>query len=530
MFVIVDLEWITDDDGHYVPTQLAAIRVNEDWESIGLFSSFIKPRNMGEYNWSHPAYTGGNCEDFANAKSAYSVLNSFSEWLRTDDILLWWHYEALKVFKKLNIVISKRNESHKSIILNSFVYTYLKGQFSSTGSPYKIAAARDIPVNVRLQHNSLNDVQVTKQLLQTISLPQSVLLNPEECKKLQLENNLKMPYQYHKDTNTVHSRDCELIASQNTVTFGLTNLEIAIKHSYKICDCCKSDYKKACIERNKRFIEKAGFNYIYSPNSKIYHKTTCSVGITMKNIIGSKKYNVVVKSGRRPCEFCKPSSEEEYRGLRKKEKILRSQTKKVNIPPKEDVKALIRQKNAVEERQNKLANNELTEVEKADVYTLTQPRFAFWVGRGYQNFHKHNCQRLKGLTNLQGFSTYKEAVSAGFTPCKLCRPSKKDDAKFSIPITSCVRADEEIEDIIPLCEEAGFSCYKDEQHFYIDTIVGKWKIIINSSPVKLEHINLVKTPYELDYHKQPRKFLSYADVVEYIKRHDDALMKKPIVI
>lgn len=134
------------------------------------------------------------------------------------------------------------------------------------------------------------------------------------------------------------------------------------------------------------------------------------------------------------------------------------------------------------------------------------------------------------MTNLQGFSTYKEAVSAGFTPCKLCRPTKKDDAKFSIPITSCVRANEEIEDIIPLCEEAGFSYYKDDQHFYIDTIVGKWKIIINSSPVKLEHINLVKTPYELDYHKQPRKFLSYADVVDYIKRHDDALMKKPIII
>ena len=43
MFVLVDLEWVTDEKGHYEPTQLAAIRVNQDWDGIWYFNSFIKP-------------------------------------------------------------------------------------------------------------------------------------------------------------------------------------------------------------------------------------------------------------------------------------------------------------------------------------------------------------------------------------------------------------------------------------------------------------------------------------------------------
>ena len=104
MFVIVDLEWVTDDNGHYEPTQLAAVKVNADWSIISEFSAFIKPRNIAECDWSHPAYTGGNCEDFANAKTAYLVLNSFNEWLDNDDVL----------FKDaLYYVVEKLNENRK---------------------------------------------------------------------------------------------------------------------------------------------------------------------------------------------------------------------------------------------------------------------------------------------------------------------------------------------------------------------------------------------------------------------------------
>lgn len=529
MFVIVDLEWITNDDGHYEPTQLAAVKVNADWSTISEFSAFIKPRNIAECDWSHPAYTGGNCEDFANAKAAYLVLNSFNEWLDSDDILLWWHYEAKKVYRRLDFAICKRSGPNKSVILDSYVYSELKGQFSSTGSPYKIAAAREIQVDVRLHHYAKNDVRVLRELLELISFPQNILLYPTNYQKGQNIENVGLPYQYHKETNTIHKKDCEKIKQNDVETIGYYTLEIPVKKSFVICDCCKDDYKMAIIERKKNFIEKAGYNYIYSLGSKVYHKPTCRYGLSAKNIIGAKYFKAVIKSGRRPCEFCKPSSFDERRKHNKRE-IISSQIKSLHTPPNEEKKAILRQKMAIEERQKELSNIELTEEQKKDIYTLTQPGFAFWVGKGYQSFHMRNCHKLKGLSNLKGFSTYKEAVRAGFTPCKYCKPTKKNDAVLSIPITSCVRENESIDDIVPFCESAGYTYHKDDEYFYIKTPVGKWKIVIDSKPIKLEHINLTMDFNEWDYHIQPRRFLSFTDAVEYIKRHDDALMKKPVVV
>ena len=63
-------------------------------------------------------------------------------------------------------------------------------------------------------------------------------------------------------------------------------------------------------------------------------------------------------------------------------------------------------------------------------------------------------------------------------------------------------------------------------YLYIETSVGKWRINIGTSPVKLEHINLAKNPNSITYHKQPRIFLSFIDTFDYIKRHDTELAKK----
>lgn len=530
MFVIVDLEWITDDNGHYEPTQLAAIRVNQDWDGIRYFNSFIKPRNLAECDWSHPAYTCGSRVDFANANSALSVFKAFDNWLRKDDILLFWHHESRKVWRKLNFAFFRKSDCNKDIVLDSFVYSYLKGQISSSGSPYKIAASRGVSVDIRLQHYATNDAKVLRELLQVISMPQSFFFAGSDSNKPMLERDVLLPYQYHKETNTIHRKDCELITSQNIETYGYPNLITSITYSHKFCECCKAEYKQGIIERNKNFIEKAGYNYIYSPKSKVYHKTTCRIALEMKDLVGAKKYKAVVKAGKLPCSFCKPSIEEEYESLRRHDRIIRTQTKLTHTPSQDVAKAIVRQKIAAEERERRLSDDSLTEDEKSDVYTITQPRFAFWAGRGYKNFHKHNCPRLNDVSHLQGFSTYKDAIQAGYTPCKNCRPTKKDDVIISIPITSCARENEIIDDIIPLCEEAGFTYQMEEECFYIETAVGKWKITIKSSPVKLEHINLVRQPYETEYHIQPRRFLSYIDVVEYIKRHDQDLMSKPKVI
>ena len=168
----------------------------------------------------------------------------------------------------------------------------------------------------------------------------------------------------------------------------------------------------------------------------------------------------------------------------------------------------------------------LTESERNDIFTLTQPRFAFWVGQGYQSFHLHSCSKLHEVSNLKGFGTYQEAISAGYTPCKKCKPTSKHDVKYSIPITNRIRVDEKVEDLETLCIDAEYPHYKEGPYFCIETPVGKWRINVASSPVKLEHINLVESPECDAYHEQPRLFLSFIDTFVYIKRHDDKIIQR----
>ena len=77
-----------------------------------------------------------------------------------------------------------------------------------------------------------------------------------------------------------------------------------------------------------------------------------------------------------------------------------------------------------------------------------------------------------------------------------------------------------------MCHETGIGGEKENEFLCIETTVGKWRINTNTSPIKIEHINLVQTPCIKMYHEQPRRFLSFIDTFNYIKRHDDELIKK----
>ena len=165
----------------------------------------------------------------------------------------------------------------------------------------------------------------------------------------------------------------------------------------------------------------------------------------------------------------------------------------------------------------------MTEQERNDVFTLTQPRFAFFVAKGYQNFHTRNCSRLVGLSDIRGFATYSHAVHEGYTPCKYCKPSKKQDIIVSIPIGNKVRADETIGDLHKLCGRYGYEHRFYKGDFEVTTPAGKWKIHTDARPVTVEHMNLAQNPNCETYHKQHRIFLSMLDALQYIHRHDSEL-------
>ena len=98
--------------------------------------------------------------------------------------------------------------------------------------------------------------------------------------------------------------------------------------------------------------------------------------------------------------------------------------------------------------------------------------------------------------------------------------------KVSIPFTNRVRLDENLLDIKTMCEDAGYLFNQETEYIYIETPVGKWKIKTSKVPVKLEHINLATNPGCKTYHDQPRIFLSFIDTFDYIKRHDEKLLRE----
>ena len=352
--------------------------------------------------------------------------------------------------------------------------------------------------------------------------PQSKLLMPCPSPKPQKAAQTFL-YVYDKSTNTIHSRCCKNISNSDTISYP--NFTTALRKGYKACECCRGKYLKALRERNRDILSRVSYKFVFSPHSSVFHTPNCHAILSARVIKGTGDFNAAVDTGRNPCRLCSPTPFIKPSPTPAEQKKAKSESaKKTNS--KAIKKALARQQTALKERRERLTDSSLNETERKDIITLTQPGFAFWSGYGYKNFHLHSCPKLKELSNLYGYRTYQEALNSGHTPCKKCKPSSKNDVVLSIPITDRQRDSESVSEIEAMCKNSGFTCEYDEDFFYLDTLVGRWKIDLNSYPVRLYHINLLVDARTEEYHTQPRVFLSLTDTFLYIKRHDASLSHK----
>jgi len=517
MFVAADIEWVKIPAGLDVPTQLAASRVDETWNVISTFHSFIKPLSSVFDNRGHVALNGGSPSDFINAPDAYIVLADFLEWLDDDDIILWWHHESDSLFKKLVGNILKKTETHRSICINKHVHAVLTQLGLPIRDMYTIADRFGIDTQENLKHHSPNDVRVMCRLMARLAIDPLAEICQDSDSTHQYH---EAPYQYDVQTGLVHVRGCAEISQGSTV--GFESLQTPIRKGYKPCGCCKEDYRKAYRERNIDIINRSRYAYVYASGSNVYHRRSCHLILSAKNIMGAGKYETIRATRKRPCKICNPTFYDAYTVAPKlpKQNIIRRSLSR------ENVNAVNRQRIASKERSRRLSDKTLTEAQRSDIYTLTQPRFAFWASPGYSTFHLRSCPKLQGLSNLSGFARFSEAVRAGYSPCKKCKPTHKHDITLSIPISSRVREGELPTVLEPLCKSAGYAFAYEPDRICIETPAGKWRINTTIMPIRLEHINLVTSPAASDYHVQPRVFLSFIDVFDYIRRHDSNLTKK----
>lgn len=533
MYVLMDLEWYHGGGGEIFPTQLAALRVDENWQRLDLFFSRIKPKCTGTPPWTHMAFSGGTPKDFLSAPVLFKVLWDFRLWLREDDVLCWWAEEAPKIFKRLytpllQVPVLQVPPSVSHRVLLDHVSPVLVSKDIAQENPYKIAACLGLDVPTPA-HWPEHDVLTVQAVLQSLNFSQENLRRKAKQRRNRYSSGqdpvrADMPYQLDTDTGLFHRKDCDDIPD-GAILSGFTTFKPCFKGKARPCPCLAGEYRMAKRERNQSTIDRGQFNFVYTKTSQVFHRKDCSCILSANNIMGSVFYEACAQTGRRPCKLCKPFPLE----LVKVPEKIYAPVKPARGPfqknfPNPEQRAVLRLKQSQKERRNAQLDA-MTDQERADLLTLTQPSYAFWAAAGYQNFHLRDCRKLKGLSNLRGFSRFNDAIHTGYTPCKLCKPTKKQDVVYSFPISSQKRRDESIQDLAALCEENQFTYSREPGYFIIRTPLGRWRIHLKCNPIALDHINLTTTPDNpLLYHRQPRLFLSLADTFSYIKRHDRKLL------
>lgn len=538
MYVLMDIEWITNRSNHICPTQIAALRVSEQWNETDRFFARIRPRDSSFHQWNHMGYSGGTAEEFLNADSLTRVLVDLDVWLDKDDVLCWWTPDSIGVFNSIFLMVLKRHNPHEHIRLSDFVFPYLKAQKITTGNPYKIAEAHGI-FRFSPRHQSLSDVLTMRSVLACVKFPISRLSEPvaqqKQPKQVREQNvSENWLYQYDEASGYIHRRGCTAIPADAKLK-GYMKLQTCLRKKFIPCPVCiAEEYRHARRNRNRDVIDRTQYQFVYSENSQVFHRRGCDrILNTTGTINGSVYYDGCVKTGRRPCKICNPKPETwvSVQAVKKARRKAKVPAQNAAVPARSmtavEQRAYDRFVEAREERLSTAPTAFKTETEKDDFFTLTQPRFAFFCGAGYQTFHQRNCRKLQGLTNITGFPRYKDAVKSGHTPCKVCKPTAKQDIEYAIPITSQKRKGESINDLKKLCDDQGYTYEIQDQYFCFATTVGRWKIDVSAHPYVVYHINRVVAPKnEYDYHRQPRLFLSLADTFEYIERHDQKLRER----
>lgn len=131
MYVLADLEWVDNDQEKISFSQIALMRVDAEWNKTGSFYSRFRPKDYSFQLWNHVGYTGGTPHEFMNAPISQEVFEQVKQWLKHDDIILWWYGNAKQWVQKLIPTIT-----NQQIVLSKYMPQYL-GE-DGQGNAYRV--------------------------------------------------------------------------------------------------------------------------------------------------------------------------------------------------------------------------------------------------------------------------------------------------------------------------------------------------------------------------------------------------------
>ncbi len=535
MFAIVDLEWMNLSDGRYMPTQLAATRVDEDWSAQDSFQTLFHPMRGVRCDFSRPEFSGAKPYDFLNAPLAGSAFSAFSQWLCPDDVLCVWDEPSQNILRILFRLLMKQGLTQRFVVLQPYFPILAKDDFKCDGNPYQLARARglDIPLNV---HQATSDVEVIRILFSHMQFQQRTF-NYTVSQLLQGAAPAQFEAYWDAATNLLHLPDCPDMPPLKQLK-GYENLVNCVDHSFTPCPvCCGEIWRNAVHARNAELTEAIGSAYFYFKRSHVFHRASCRmIRNSRRTYYGVTRYFTCIHSGLIPCKLCNPTPTLRFELLdQRKAQAAQSalqhapMIKKAKSPqsaaPAPHAAALKRHTQAVKARKE-IAHKELTTLEHHDAIIRTSSNYTYWAGKGCRTFHLLICPKLKQTSDLRGFSLYADALHAGFKPCRICNPSEKYDMSHTIPLTSRVREKESPDSLLELCSQYAFDAVYDEPFLSVTTPAAQWRFSLQQTPpIYIKH----KPGNAKVFHRQHRIFLSYTDVIQYIARHDKQIAKENTV-
>ena len=141
-------------------------------------------------------------------------------------------------------------------------------------------------------------------------------------------------------------------------------------------DCVKAEFRAARRQRNQNIIDRTEYSFLYSPDSKVFHRRECKVMLNAKNIKGSVHYHTCAGTGRTPCKICNPSPEHE---TLKYMSFIKNHPAKKKVPinsgnlSADEQRAINRHRQAQEQRKSVERNTSLSPEKRDDLCMRCSP-------------------------------------------------------------------------------------------------------------------------------------------------------------
>lgn len=257
MIVIVDVEWVQENNISTI-TQLAAVRVSDDWEAVEVIERLVRPPEWQVPKWTHMAYSGFSADEFRSGVDEKVAVSDFAEFLKDDDTILCWHKDAKRLLTQK--ILLHTGKEHPAVwkSVNGKVYSMAHEKGILATSMYEVAEKLGLAIPLP-KHRSSNDVYVMQSLLSALKY--------------------------------------EIAPPQTAVVKAPIDIR----------------------ERNKDIVSRAGYDYIFSPTSNVFHRPICHLALGAREINGCIYYNTAAKK-RVPCKVCRPDLDVIERPFKEKSK------------------------------------------------------------------------------------------------------------------------------------------------------------------------------------------------------------------